>query len=130
MFGLSCGPPEELNEEEVRSEVDPLVEELMQGIDQCCFDDYFYNLYPRRRWSVNRQSFEEFCALVDTEIGDYKSKEYLMMGRDQRFIDVYYNVYFTKYMEAIVLKTTLIDYDDRFYAVGFIMNHPALSCGV
>lgn len=85
-----------IDENAVRTYADPATETTLQGISENSLEKYTQNANSQFKGALTQETFNTLVTQINSQLGNYVSKQYLRTEEDQGYIIVHYEATFSK----------------------------------
>ena len=96
VVGISACKSELTEEEKIRVYADPATETTLQGLSENDLAKYVRHGNDDFKTAVSQEMLETSAAQIGSQLGEYKSKEFLSFEKQEGYTIVHYKAVYTK----------------------------------
>jgi len=85
-----------LDESTIRGYADPATETTLQGLNESNLAKYTQNANSEFKAAVTQEMLDKTASQIDSQLGDYVSKEFLRIEEQEGYIIVHYKAQYTE----------------------------------
>jgi len=95
---IACTPSSSpvLDESAIRDYADPATETTLQGLSESNLAKYTQNANAEFKAAVTQEILNKSASQIESQLGDYASKEFLRIEEQEGYIIVHYKAKYTK----------------------------------